>query len=294
MDVFITGGTGLIGLPVVKALAGAGYQVIGLARSKSSSEVLRGAGASAYPGDLRDPDSWVERASACDAVVHAGATFSGDMGRVDRHAMLALKNAARHRKHPLTIIYTGGIWLFPPAAESTPITEKTPFSPLPAFHYMSETIRTLSNGTGLNLTVIHPALVCSRTDGPIFEMTQALKDQRPFVTRAKPETLWPLVEVNDLAKLYLKAVQMNRFRMALIASGIAGISTAHLAAHISARHGASLEIETEAAPADVTPSQDWAAGYALSQTADSSNARRQTGWAPDHSTVEDMVVNLSK
>ncbi|MBN9670888.1 NAD-dependent epimerase/dehydratase family protein [Labrenzia aggregata] len=294
MDIFVSGGTGTIGAPVVAKLLQEGAHVIGLARSDAASEELRSAGASAYPGDLRAPEGWVSRAASCDAVIHAGATFASDMGRIDRHAMLCLKQAARHRKQPLQVIYTGGIWLYPPCGTGKIITEKTPFSPLPAFRFMSETIRFLSNGTDLALAVIHPALVCSRTSGPIAEMTRALKAGSAFQTRARPETVWPLVEARDLADLYLAALKQARFRLSLIAAGVAGISVAHLASHISARHGLPLEIETQASPKDIDPASDWTAGYALSQTVDIDHARRATGWQPEHSTVEDLIVALSK
>jgi len=294
MDIFVSGGTGTIGAPVVEKLLRNGANVIGLARSDAASDKLRSAGASTYPGDLRAPEGWVSRAASCDAVIHTGATFSSDMGRVDRQSMLALKHAARHRKQPLKILYTGGIWLFPSSGEGEVITEKTPFSPLPAFRFMTETIRTLSHGTDLNLTVIHPALVCSRTSGPIAKMTSALKTGHPFKTRARPETVWPLVEARDLADLYLSALKQARFRQSMIASSIAGISVRHLASHISARHGLPLEIETEAAPKDIEPVNDWSAGYALSQTVDTVHAKRAAAWQPEHSTIEDLIISLSK
>ncbi|AMN55881.1 NAD-binding protein [Labrenzia sp. CP4] len=294
MEVFVTGGTGEIGSAVVKRLVQDGARVIGLACSDASSAKLRASGASAYPGDLRAPESWVSRAASCDAVIHLGATFSEDMGRVDRQSMLALKQASRHRKQPLKIIYTGGIWLFPATAGDSLLTEKTQFAPLPAFRFMTETIRTLSHGTDLNLTVIHPALACGQTTGPIAEMTAALKEGRPFETRATSQTKWALVEINDLAALYALALKNARFRMSLIASCIPGISVGHLASHISARHGLPLEIVTVPAPEATEPLTDWAAGFALSQSVDISHAQRATGWQPEHSTIEDLVVSLSK
>jgi nucleoside-diphosphate-sugar epimerase len=294
MDVFVTGGTGTIGSAIIKELVPSGSSVIGLAPSDAASDKLRTLGASAYPGDLRHPESWVERAASCDAVIHTGATFSDDMGRVDRQSMLALKQAARHRKQPLKVVYTGGIWLYPPSENNTAITEKTPFAPLPAFRFMTETIRTLSHGTDLNLIVVHPSLVCSRNSGPIAEMTKALKSGVPFQTRATPDTSWPLVECHDLAALYVLALKQSRFRMSMIASGISGISVENLASHISARHGLPLEIETQPALEDNDPDKDWSAGYTLSQTVNSAHARRTTGWAPEHSAIEDFVVALSK
>lgn len=294
MDVFVTGGTGGIGAAVVRHLVRGGARVIALARSKASEETLRALGASAYPGDLRDPKGWVARAASCDALIHAGATFTNDMGRVDRQSMLALKQAARHRKQPLKIVYTGGIWLFPATASNSRITEKTPFAPLPAFRFMSETIRMLANGTDLNLAVVHPALVCSRESGPIADMTEALKAGRPFETRATPDTIWPLVETEDLAILYGLALKHLGFRLTLIASSISGISVGHLASHISARHGRPLEVATVPGTAGADPETDWSAGYAISQTVDATHAQRTTGWQPEHSTIEDLVVSLSK
>ncbi|MEO9527859.1 SDR family NAD(P)-dependent oxidoreductase [Roseibium sp.] len=294
MDVFVTGGTGTIGAQVVRQLVRDGASVIALARSEASAAKLRSLGASAYPGDLRAPEGWVSRAASCDALIHAGATFSSDMGRTDRQCMLALKQAARHRHQPLKVIYTGGIWLFPAVGGGRKITEKTSFSPLPAFRFMSETIRMLSNGTDLNLAVVHPALACSRETGPIADMTQALKAGRPFETRATPDTVWPLVETGDLAELYLLALRQPRFRLSLIAASISGISVGHLASHISARHGRPLEIVTAPAADDVDPDSDWTAGYALSQAIDTSHTHRITGWQPDHSAVEDLVVALSR
>jgi len=294
MDVFVTGGTGGIGTAVVKRLVQNGASVIGLARSESATAKLRAIGASAYPGDLRTPESWVARAAACDAMIHTGATFSNDMGRVDRQSMLALKQAARHRKQPLKLVYTGGIWLFPATGAARAISEKTSFSPLPAFRFMTETIRTLSNGTDLNLTVVHPALACSQASGPIADMTRALKSGEPFETRAHPDTMWPLVEMEDLAALYVLALKQSRFRQSLIASCIAGISVAHLASHISARHGRPLDVVTQSPPDAADPDTDWSAGYALSQTVDIAHAQRITGWQPEHSTVEDLVVSLSR
>lgn len=293
MEIFVTGGTGVIGSAVVKALLAEGNRVIGLARSAASAARLRDLGASAFPGDLCEPNGWTARAASCDAVIHAGAVSATNMGKVDRHAMLALKQAARHRKQPLKVVYTGGIWLFPAADADRPLTEKTPFSPLPAFRFMTETIKTLSNGTDLTLSVIHPALVCSPAAGPIFDLTQALQGDGVFRTRATPGTNWPLVHVSDLAQLYVKAVKQTRFRLSVIAATVPGISLDHLASHISARHGKSLKIICEPAPQQTSPEHDLAAGYALSQVVNSSHAHSLLGWAPEFPDVEDLVLSLS-
>ncbi len=54
MQIFVTGGTGLIGSAVVAELLGNGHTVLGLARSDSSATALQIAGAQTIRGDLAD------------------------------------------------------------------------------------------------------------------------------------------------------------------------------------------------------------------------------------------------
>ena len=49
MRVFVTGGTGTIGGPVVAELLGHGHTVLALARSDRSADALKRAGAMRYP-----------------------------------------------------------------------------------------------------------------------------------------------------------------------------------------------------------------------------------------------------
>jgi 2-alkyl-3-oxoalkanoate reductase len=74
MDVFLTGGTGLIGSHVAERLRAAGHGVVALVRPSSDVRHLESLGCRLVEGDVLDDRGALARAMAgCDAVVHAAA-----------------------------------------------------------------------------------------------------------------------------------------------------------------------------------------------------------------------------
>lgn len=73
MDVFVTGGSGFVGRPLIKALKSAGYSVKALARSSASAVKVEASGADAVRGDLLDIASLREGLKGVEAVVHSAA-----------------------------------------------------------------------------------------------------------------------------------------------------------------------------------------------------------------------------
>lgn len=71
MRVFVTGGSGFVGGHVIEHLVAAKHEVVALARSDASSNVVRGFGATAVKGDLGSVDAAL--LAGCDAVIHAAA-----------------------------------------------------------------------------------------------------------------------------------------------------------------------------------------------------------------------------
>ena len=68
MTVLVTGGTGVVGQPVISRLVESGREVRGLARSEKAASVLAGLGAVPSSGDIGDPDSLARAMAGCDVV----------------------------------------------------------------------------------------------------------------------------------------------------------------------------------------------------------------------------------
>jgi dihydroflavonol-4-reductase len=73
MRIFVTGGTGYIGLQLCRRLARDGHELRCLVRATSRAEPLTELGASCFVGDLADRESMREAMSSADWVVHAAA-----------------------------------------------------------------------------------------------------------------------------------------------------------------------------------------------------------------------------
>lgn len=113
--VFVTGATGFIGSAVVPDLLGAGYEVIGLARSEESARKLNAAGVTAVRGDLKDLHELGRVVKTADAVVHAA--FDHDFSKlaesceIDRQAIEAIGLALEGSNKPF--IVTSGLPVTP-------------------------------------------------------------------------------------------------------------------------------------------------------------------------------------
>ncbi len=75
MNVFLTGGTGLLGRHVIEQLGAGGGRVVALARDEAGESALRAMGASPLRGRVEDSRTW-DRVLPCQAIVHAAALIA--------------------------------------------------------------------------------------------------------------------------------------------------------------------------------------------------------------------------
>jgi nucleoside-diphosphate-sugar epimerase len=110
MRVFVTGASGWIGSAVVPELINSGHQVVGLARSDESANVLLAAGVEVEHGSLDDVEVLQAVASASDGVIHLAfkheLAFGGDFlgaATADRRAVETFADALAGTDKPFVL-----------------------------------------------------------------------------------------------------------------------------------------------------------------------------------------------
>jgi dihydroflavonol-4-reductase len=96
MRIFVTGGTGFIGLQLCRRLAADGHELRCLVRETSHTQPLEEIGASLFVGNIADRYSMREGMSGSDWVVHAAAELSLDVAtdRIEAANVIGSENTA--------------------------------------------------------------------------------------------------------------------------------------------------------------------------------------------------------
>ncbi len=199
MRVFLTGATGYIGTAVAEHLRAAGHQVMGLARSDYAAGRLRAAGVEAVRGDFTDP------AGVGAAARTADGTISYDPA-VDPPAVDAILHALEGSGKPF--IYTSGIWSHGDTGGHV-VDETTPPRPLPMVQWRQavEDRVLAAAGRKIRTIVIRPAIVYGRGGGIPGGFVESARKEGAARMVGNGENRWPLVFVDDLADLYLRALE---------------------------------------------------------------------------------------
>ena len=282
MRVLLLGGTGSIGGAVLDELIAAGHSVLALARRSQAASHVTGQGAEALEGDIRHPRQWVRSLHDVDAMVHAAATFSDDMGEVDRHLIETLIQEGRNLPRPLRFIYTGGVWLY--GETGARIAHETcPLKPIPAYRWLLENYELLSQANCFAANIIHPAMVYQRSGGAIGRFIAEAKEVGHIEIWGTPETRWPLVHRRDLASAYRLVLDQAPAGEAYNVAAQQGVNVTEIAQAIAKRFGSDVSISHLSRDRAIEAHGSGAEGPTLDQQMSSDKIRRSLGWhPPDH------------
>src|SRR3954471_20857076 len=285
MRIFLTGASGYIGSAVAERLRAAGHQLTGLARSDAAFSKLQSAGVQPVPGDFSDPKTVGQAARAADGVISLATTYDPS---IDGPAIDSILEALAGSNKPF--IYTSGIWSHGDTGGKV-VDETSPPQPasLVSWRRAVEDRVLQAGNRGIRSVVIRPAIVYGRGGGiPAGFVESAQKEGFARYVGAG-ENRWPFVHVDDLAELYLLALEKAPPGTLLL--GVSGPSfrVADVAAAPSRGAGAGGKTAgwpLEQARGKLGPSAD---ALVLAQQASGKKGETLLGWRPTRPNVlEDL------
>src|SRR3954470_13334071 len=203
MRIFLTGATGYIGSAVAERLRAAGHQLTGLARSDAAAAKLQGVGVQPIRGDFSDPKSVAAAAGQADGAISMATTYDPS---IDGPAVDAMLDALAGSNKPF--IYTSGIWSHGDTGGKV-VDETSPPRPaqLVSWRQAVEDRVLQAGARGIRGVVIRPAIVYGRGGGIPAGFVESAQKEGSAQYVGIGENRWPFVHVDDLAELYLLALE---------------------------------------------------------------------------------------
>lgn len=207
MKVFVTGGTGYIGGVIIERLQEAGHEVTGLARSEESAQKLAERGVSPLRGSISDLEVLRTATRVSDAVIHTAIEFTPEGFEAEYAAVEVMLDELEGTGRSL--LFTSGVGVLG-SGKAELLDEESAYAPWPlvARRVATEEAVIASASRGVHSAVIRPGMVYGRSGGNgigLYLEGAARLGVAPYLDDG--DALWPMVHVDDLADLYLLALQ---------------------------------------------------------------------------------------
>lgn len=281
MQVFLTGATGYIGTAVAERLRAAGHRLAALARSDASAARLESAGLQPIRGDFSDPRSVGSAAGGADGAISLATTYDPS---IDGPAIDAILDALAGSNRPF--IYTSGIWSHGDTGGKV-VDETSPPDPPELVRWRQKVEDRVLAGAEREIrsVVIRPAIVYGRGGGIPAGFIESARNQGAARYVGTGNNRWPLVHVDDLADLYLLALESAPPGTLLL--GVHGPARRVREIAAAASRGAGAGGKTAAWP--LAEAKQKLGGYAdalvLDQQASGRRAQELLGWRPHRPDV---------
>jgi len=276
MRIFLTGASGYIGTAVAERLRAAGHELTALARSDATAAKLESAGIKPVRGDFSDPKSVGSAARAADGVISLATTYDP---ATDGPAIDAILDALAGSNKPF--IYTSGIWSHGDTGGKV-VDESSPPNPAALVAWRQKVEERVLEGAkrGIRSVVIRPAIVYGRGGGIPAGFVESARKEGAARYVGTGKNRWPLVHVDDLADLYLLALEKAPPGTLLL--GVSGPSRPVGEIAAAASRGAGAGGRTVATPLEEARKKlgGYADALVLDQQASGRRAQELLGWKP--------------
>ncbi len=175
MRVFVTGGTGLVGEPVVRALVARGDAVTALVRSREAATAISKLGALPVLGTVEDPRTW-DAVTEVDGIIHSAALVAS---RTPWQTFFQINvegtrlAAAAARRQRARLVHISSVAVYGRQAADEPPgsrSEHAPLGPLEVHDFYARSKRLAEEmvrsevAVGLEAVILRPCVVYGRGD----------------------------------------------------------------------------------------------------------------------------------
>ncbi|ANH81805.1 3-beta hydroxysteroid dehydrogenase [Niabella ginsenosidivorans] len=295
MKIFVTGASGFVGSAVVRELISAGHQVIGLARSEKSANIVSEAGAEILLGKLEDLDLLKQGALNADGIIHMAFfhdfmltnDFSQFMkaAEMDKNAINAMGETLIGTGKP--IIVTSGMLGLPLINGFATEESTTQHSPR-----TSEATALALAEKGVNASVIRlaPSVHDKGDHGFIPFIISLARKNGVSAYPSEGTNRWCAVHRLDAARAFRSAIEKGIKGALYNVVGDTGIKLKTIATLI----GETLNLPVTSLSGEaLTKHFEWMSNFiTMDSPATSFKTQEQLGWKPEHiGLLEDMQQN---
>jgi len=290
MRVFVTGASGWVGSVTVKSLIREGYEVVGLARSDASAQLVESLGARVHRGDVTDIKSLQAGIEGCDGVIHTA--FIHDFSKfqenceIDRRAIAAMGEVLLGSNRPMIVTSGTGLFSFAPlATEDMAVPASAPV-PRIASEHAAEAL--MKKGVNVSIVRLPPSVHGVGDHGFVPILFNLAKQKGVSAYVGDGSNIWPGVHRLDAAEVFRLALEKAPAKTRLHAVAEEGVPFKKIAEAI----GRQLHLPVVSLSADEAAKHfEWFAHFAsMSNRSSSQKTRDLLGWQPKQiSLLEDIA-----
>ena len=284
MKILVLGATGYLGSAITEHLLALGHQVVAVQRASDPVDTRTEVRA----GDLAVPATLSAAVTPdIDAVVHAAAPL-GDWG-VEGSAVQAMIDRLAGDK---VFLYLSGTWVLGASTTGVAAALDETSAPNPiALVRGRETVESLVRRSAVTGVVLRPGIGYGRGGGIPGLMVNLAREHGQGRVIGTRSTTWPMVHVDDLARLAELAIRGGTPGKVLHGVAHPAVPVADLAAAADlAAGGTGVATAWDLRDAGRHLGADFAEALATSQVVRAGHAR-ELGWAP---AQPDVVTELTR